>query len=166
MKGTRLILPLVVLGASMLLAGCFKPTVDPFDIESAITVEVDSDTYSYDATLDLGAADPDLDPVTLAGVVRNTTGLDVVVKEFSIDNALFSAEVPALPVTVAAGEGVAVSLSFDPVAIGPEAAVLSVTVEGVALPFVLNLTGDGNVAPVAREAVVVSGAGTPSFYRS
>jgi hypothetical protein len=74
---------------------------------------------------------------------------DVTVNTVTIDNASYSALAPTLPVTVAAGESIAVSLSFEPTSSGVELAVLSVTIEGVAQPFVLNLTGEGNYPPAA-----------------
>ena len=84
---------------------------------------------------------------------------DVTVNTVTIDNASYSALAPTLPVTVAAGESIAVSLSFEPTPSGVDLAVLSITIEGVAQPFVLNLTGEGNYPPAAADAVVVSGAG-------
>ena len=76
----------------------------------------------------------------------------------------------ALPFTVIAVESISASLIFGPTASGAVTAVLSAVIDGADLPFVLNLSGEGNYPPVAEAIVEVSGAGTAAvngtYYRT
>ena len=167
-RGTRLILLSVVVGVSVLLAGCFLISVDP---AGAFTVRVGSTVYEYETTLDFGLVNPDGDPSVLAAELLNIADRDITVTGVTVDNAAFSVETSEeLPFTVLAGESISASLTFDPPASGVETAVLSAVIDGADLPFVLNLSGEGNYPPVANAIVVVSGAGTDevngTYYRT
>ncbi|MCK4514118.1 MAG: hypothetical protein KAU31_02610 [Spirochaetaceae bacterium] len=166
-RGTRLVLLSVVVGVSLLLAGCFARSMNPAVV---FNVVVDVTTYEYDATLDFGLVNPEGDPSVVAAELLNITDGDITVTGVSTDNALFSVETEALPFTVSAGESTSASLTFDPTASGAVTAVLSAVIDGADLPFVLNLSGEGNYPPVVEAIVEVSGAGTAAangtYYRT
>ncbi len=166
-RGARLVLFSVVVGISLLLSGCFTRSMNPVDV---FTVKVNSTVYGHDATLGFGPVNPDGDPSVAAGELHNITDVDITVTEVSTDNAVFSVETEALPFTVLAGESTSVSLIFDPTASGAVGAVLTAVTDRTDLPFVLNLSGEGNYPPVANAIVEVSGAGTTAvngtYYRT
>ena len=166
-RGTRLVLLSVVVGVSVLLAGCFTRSVDPADV---FKVVIDLTDYAYDATLDFGLVNPDGDPSVVAGELHNITDGDITVTGVSTDNAVFSVGTEALPFTVLAGESTSVSLTFDPAASGAVTAVLTAVIDGADLPFIMSLVGEGNYPPAAEAIVEVSGAGTAAangtYYRT
>ena len=75
-RRTRLILLSVVVGVSLLLAGCFTRSVDPADV---FKVVIDLTDYAYDANLDFGLVNPDGDPSVVAGELHNITDGDITV---------------------------------------------------------------------------------------
>jgi hypothetical protein len=152
--------------AVFILGGCFLVSVDP---GTAIAVEIAETAYGYEATFDFGIVEPGSGPVTVAARIVNILDRDVTVTGVAADDTAFAAETPAVPFTVAAGDSVEASLSFDPESSAVYSAELSVDIDGAGAPFVITLTGVGNYPPVASEAVVVTGAGDETangiYYR-
>jgi hypothetical protein len=152
--------------APLVLAGCFLVSIDP---TLAVSVDIDLESYGYNATFDFGPVDPDTGPATVTATIVNVTEGDITVASIAVDEASFQLETPEFPTTYLPGESVVVSLSFDPADSAVVAGVLTVTLADLAVPFGLNLLGEGNYPPTAREAIVVSGAGTAladgTYYR-
>ena len=140
--------------ASLVISGCFLISVDS---SGALSIDIDAAVYAYDATFDFGPVDPAAGPATVTAGIVNITERNVTVTALSVNNVVFAVETPALPATIAAGESAEVSLSFDPENSENLEGILSVTIDRADIPFVLNLRGEGNYAPVAEVIVNVTG---------
>jgi hypothetical protein len=154
----RSLRPVAVLASSFIVLALIGCDLGPIDPALVLSIEVGSTEYAHDGTLDFGMVSPLDEPLVVTAELRNITEKDITVTAVSVDNLVFVAGTPALPFTVAGGESVELSLSFDPTASGAAVAGLSATIDGADLPFVLNLTGEGNFPPVAEVIVNVTDA--------
>ena len=82
-------------------------------------------------------------------LLRNAGGSTLTVSSVSSSNALFRVVLPAIPVSVAAGGQISLTLRFAPTAAGPQAATLAVNSNDQLLPrWEIALRGSG-IAPPA-----------------
>ena len=90
---------------------------------------------------------------TLSMVATNSGPASVTVSSVSISSPLFQLVAPSLPVTVAAGQSTAVTVTFSPTAVGTFNATASIASDATNATSTLSLTGTG-----------VTGTGTPATY--
>lgn len=140
---------------SLLVAGCFGAIL----LTETAQFVIESTAYGHDATIDFGVVDPGGSAVVLSGTLTNIATQDIVVESVTIEGSGYSASLPETPFTIATGAEVAASLTFDPDDSGSYVGTVTLGVENAEAAFVVNLTGEGNYAPVAYPAVTVTGAG-------
>lgn len=147
-----------VAAAGLLLSGCLGITID-----GSIEVVVDATPYGFGATLDFGIVDPDGEPATINATIQNISDADLVVTGISVEGSAFGVSAPQLPRTIESAGETAVSLTFDPDGSGAFDGSILVTIQRGDVPFVVNLAGEGNFAPVAFGAVTVQGGDLPAI---
>lgn len=153
----------------LILTGCDNGTVPPggnlvFDVVfSDGEVEV-----SGDEVFDFGLTEAGGGSKTVTLIVTNNGESGLTVTALSVsDDTNYSLETPGLPGEIAAGQTGQYSLLFEPEESGALTADVSVTVDGLADPVTVSVTGEGNFAPVPRFGITVSGAeisGANGFY--
>lgn len=155
---TRLLLRLAAVSfIAVLLGGCFAIVIDPTE---GLSVVINATTYDHSATFNFGSVEPGGEAQTITADITNVIETEIIVTSAAVSGTPFAVTTPDLPATIAPGETVSTSISFEPSDSGVSTGTLTVRIDGIDLAFVLNLVGEGNYPPTALEAVVVSGAGT------
>jgi len=77
----------------------------------------------------------------------SATGASVIVSSASVSSAEFTLTGPALPLTIAAGQTAAFTLTFTPQAAGSASATVSFVTNAAGSPLTESLTGSGAAAP-------------------
>jgi hypothetical protein len=133
---------LCILIAVVILAGCLAGIGSP---DEALQIVIESVGYGYEATLDLGSVDLEFGALSVTGAVTNISDVDLVVTSVTTSGP-FGVEAPETPFTVAGGESIDVTLSFDPDVMGEAVVPLDVVLEELTVPFTLSLAGTGTAA--------------------
>jgi len=135
---------------------------------SLYSITIDETVYETSTAYSFGLTETGSTGKTITLVLKNTGDTDIAVSAIALsDTVNYSITTPALPHTAAAGSTVTTSVIFKPQTSETHAATVSITVEGFADPFVLNLTGQGNYAPTVKFGIEVSdskNADTNGFY--
>ncbi|TFG61991.1 MAG: DUF1573 domain-containing protein [Spirochaetales bacterium] len=138
---------IAALGAVFVFASCDNPVA-----ELTVLPQISSDTTS----LDFGMVEAEAGSSLLSATVTNIGDNAVTVTAVSLsDTTNYSLDAPEAPFTLEPGASQAVSTTFAPAASGTLNASLSITVEGLADPVVLNLTGSGNYRPFFGNGMAV-----------
>ncbi len=145
----------LVVAAAAALSGCFG--LQEGDVAQFV---FGATAYGYEATVSFGFVEPEGSGRTLSGRLENLTVRDIVIESVELTGSDYDLTLPSRPFTIAPGESVAASLTFAPTASGTSTGSIEVGIGGNDTPFAVNLQGVGNYPPVARPAVIVSGAGT------
>jgi hypothetical protein len=144
------------------------PSETALDATSPIVFTIDGTEYETEASYDFGFVDPDSTGITKTITLKNTGDNEITVTSITLsDDVNYSLTIPALPSTTAVDGTAEVVLTFRPQGSGDLNATVSIQVDGIDDPFVLNLTGEGNYAPTVKFGIKVSGAGTDNangFY--
>jgi hypothetical protein len=124
-------------------------------------ITIEDVEYDTAGTYDFGLTEAENGSKTVTLTLTNTGEADLTVTNVELsDLTNYSLTTPELPLTAAPEASVEPSVTFNPQASGDMPATISITVEGLTDPFVLNLSGEGNYAPSIKFGIQVAGAGT------
>ncbi len=152
-----LLLPVILF---VTLAGCENGTIQIGDFLT-ITVNTDGVEITEDGVLDFGILRPGEDSLEISLTATNNGEEDIVVGTVDkTGSEAFVLTIGELPVTIPAGETLQYSLTFAPAESGAETGTLTLTAVNFPDAIEIELTGEGNYAPVPLFGVTVSNAGT------
>ncbi|MBF9019005.1 MULTISPECIES: hypothetical protein [unclassified Oceanispirochaeta] len=131
----------------------------PADTTLPITVTIDGTEYAATGSYDFGLAEAKSTGITKTIILTNSTEFEITVKSITLsDEVNYSLITPTLPLTTAVDGTAEVKLTYSPQASGSQDSTISIEVDGLTDPYILNLTGEGNYAPTVKFGMKVSGA--------
>ena len=157
--------------SGLLIAGSFLSCDNgntPSDTELPFTLTIDGTEQDAASSYNFGLTEAEGTGISKTIILTNSTGSDVTVNSLTLsDEVNYSLTSPALPVTTAAGGTAEVTLTFSPQSSGSIDSTISIEVQGISDPFILDLSGEGNYAPTVKFGIQVTGAGNTAangFY--
>ena len=158
----------MIIAASIISCTDGAATETSSDSILPVVVMIDGTEYDTEASYDFGLTEAGSTGATKTITFKNSSESAITVTSVLLsEDSHYSLTAPTLPVTTPVDGTAEISLTFNPQASGDLNAILSIVIDGITDPFVLNLTGEGNYAPIVKFGILVSDsntADTNGFY--